>query len=253
VIVVDDVGYNLERAERLLNLPGKLTLGLLPFAPHSPAIAKRAKLEGKEIILHQPMESIAARQVHAEPGTLTMKMSAAHFNQRFSEALAAVPFAVGVNNHSGSLLTQHRLPMDRLMQTIAARGMFFLDSRTTPNTVALATAHAWQVSAIKRDVFLDHVQTSDAMQYEFQRALTIARRKGHAVLIAHPHRKSLEFLEQKIPALPPDIVLTSLSELLVSRFNPADQSPDPSVGQSLDQTTLGQHENPVFPHRSLGQ
>ena len=140
MIVVDDVGYNLERAERLLNLPGKLTLGLLPFAPHSPAIAKRAKLEGKEIILHQLMESIAARQVPAEPGTLTMKMSAANFNQHFSEALAAVPFAVGVNNHSGSLLTQHRVPMDRLMQTIAARGMFFLDSRTTPKTVALATA-----------------------------------------------------------------------------------------------------------------
>ena len=88
------------------------------------------------------MEPIATRRVHNEEGTLTMKMSADNFNQHFSDALAAVPYAVGVNNHTGSLLTQHRLPMDRLMRTIASRGMFFLDSRTTPNTVALLTAQA---------------------------------------------------------------------------------------------------------------
>lgn len=187
------------------------------------------------------MEPIATRRVHNEEGTLTMKMSADNFNQHFSDALAAVPYAVGVNNHTGSLLTQHRLPMDRLMRTIASRGMFFLDSRTTPNTVALLTAQAWQVPAIERDVFLDHGRTNESMQHEFNRALAIARRRGYAVLIAHPYHKSLAFLEQKMAALPPDIVLTTLSSLMAARIRP------------LDQTTLAQHENPAFPHRSLGQ
>ena len=107
-IVVDDVGYNLAQAERLLKMEGKLTLGILPFAPHSPAIARRAQIAGKEIILHQPMEPIAASHTHSERGTLTMQMSAEHFNQHFADALAAVPYAVGVNNHTGSLLTEHR-------------------------------------------------------------------------------------------------------------------------------------------------
>ncbi|MEE8078497.1 MAG: divergent polysaccharide deacetylase family protein, partial [Pseudomonadales bacterium] len=87
-IVVDDVGYNLAQAERLLKAPGKLTLGILPFAPHSPAIARRAQIAGKEVILHQPMEPIATPYSHSERGTLTMQMSAEHFNQHFADALA---------------------------------------------------------------------------------------------------------------------------------------------------------------------
>lgn len=240
-IVVDDVGYNLAQAERLLNAPGKLTLGILPFAPHSPAIARRAQIAGKEIILHQPMESMATSHSHAERGTLTMQMSADHFNQRFADALAAVPYAVGVNNHTGSLLTQHREPMSRLMRKIRARGLFFLDSRTTAQTVALSTARDWQVPAIRRDVFLDHTLDRESMHYEFDRALQIARRNGHAVLIAHPHRLSLDVLEERMASLPPDIKLTTLANLVKARFNP------------FDQTMLARRESPTFLHRSLGQ
>jgi len=240
-IVVDDVGYNLAQAERLLKAPGKLTLGILPFAPHSPAIARRAQIAGKEVILHQPMEPIATPYSRSERGTLTMQMSAEHFNQHFADALAAVPYAVGVNNHTGSLLTQHREPMSRLMRKMRARGLFFLDSRTTAQTVALSTARDWQVPAIRRDVFLDHALDRKSMNHEFDRALRIARRQGHAVLIAHPHRLSLDVLEERMASLPSDIQLTTLGDLVKARLNP------------LDRTMLARRETPRFLHRSLGQ
>lgn len=240
-IVVDDLGYNLARAERILAVPGRLTLGILPFAPHSPAIARRAQIAGKEIILHQPMEPIAESHGHLERGTLTMQMSAEHFNQHFADALAAVPYAVGVNNHTGSLLTQHREPMNRLMRKMRARGLFFLDSRTTAQTVALSTARDWQVPAIRRDVFLDHTLDRSSMHHEFDRALQIARRKGHAVLIAHPHRLSLDVLEERMATLPAEITLTTLGNLVKGQVSP------------LAQTTLARRESPTFLHRSLGQ
>ncbi len=255
-IVIDDVGYNLKRAEQLLEMPVELTLGLLPFAPHAQAIASRAAKSGREIILHQPMEPEKA--VRTEPGTLELSMTAVRFDREFSAALARLPQVSGVNNHTGSLLTAHRLPMEWLMANIASRGLYFLDSRTTPHTVAESTARDWRVPTIRRDVFLDHVQTPESLDAAFNRALKIARRKGHAVIIAHPHRMTLDFLESHLSDLPSDVRLSTLSELVARDRQPVEPRPinrpiDSPIVRLFDQRRLALSESPEFPSRSLGQ
>ena len=237
-IVIDDVGYNLNRAERILALPVELTLGMLPFAPHAQLIAERAHQSGREVILHQPMEPLVARRF--EPGTLQASMSVETFDQQFAESLSQLPQVAGVNNHTGSLLTAQRIPMEWLMANIAERGLYFLDSRTTPHTVAESTARAWAVPTIRRDVFLDHIRSNASLEAAFERSLSIARRQGHAVVIAHPHKITLEFLEERLETLPDDIRLTNLRSL-VEPVRP------------LDRTTLVLLGNPGSPNISLGQ
>ena len=236
-IVIDDVGYSLERSDRVIALPGSLTLGVLPFAPHAAEAARRAGVAGKEVILHQPMEPMSAGHVHDVDGTLTLKMGPEHFSRTFARAIKAVPNIVGVNNHTGSLLTQHAEPMNLLMEQISARGLFFLDSRTTHKTVAHSVAQKWRVPSVQRDVFLDHVASRDAVQYEFARAIAIARRKGHAVVIAHPYRVSLNFLESALANLPDDVRLIGVSELVRPRRS----------------ITIARHGSLASPHISLGQ
>ena len=256
-IVIDDVGYNLRRAERILDLPKELTLGLLPFAPHAQHIAERAHRSGREIILHQPMEPLFARRL--EPGTLELSMSAASFAKQFTESLSQLPHATGVNNHTGSLLTAHRLPMEWLMTNIAQRGLYFLDSRTTPFTVAETTARELAVPTIRRDVFLDHVRSRQHLEDAFTRSLQIARRKGHAVVIAHPHAMTLAFLEEKLSSLPNDIRLASLRDLVQADVIPANRRvlDRPVLGQGvlgqgvLDQRVLVLLGNPMSPNISL--
>lgn len=211
-IVIDDVGYSLSRGEELLALPKPLTLGMLPYAPHALEIAERAHASGREIILHQPMEPVAADRL--EPGTLALDMTPERFAAQFDAALERLPNVTGVNNHTGSLLTAHRLPMEQLMAGIARRGLFFLDSRTTPHTVAETTARAHDVPAIRRDVFLDHVRTEAHLQAAFERSLAIARRKGQAVVIAHPYPITVAFLTEQLASLPEDVELTTLSDLI---------------------------------------
>ena len=244
VIVVDDVGYNLERAQRLVDLPGRLTLGMLPFAPYTPQIARQASRRHKEIILHQPMEPIAANRSQIEQGTLMLAMSDERFDSQFAAALANVPQAVGVNNHTGSLLTQYHEPMNRLMGNIQQRGLFFLDSRTTHLTVAESTAREWHVPTLRRDVFLDNDPSMAAIRRSFQLALEIARRQGHAVVIAHPYGSTLNFLETELDALPADIELASLSDLL--------RAQQPRI-RRFDQTSLALLGSPVSPSISLGR
>jgi polysaccharide deacetylase 2 family uncharacterized protein YibQ len=236
-IVIDDVGYSLERSDRVIALPGPLTLGVLPFAPHAAEAARRAGFAGKEVILHQPMEPMPASHVHNVDGTLTLNMAPERFSSLFAAAVKAVPNVIGVNNHTGSLLTQHAGPMNLLMEQLSARGLFFLDSRTTHKTVALSVARKWHVPSIQRDVFLDHIANRDAVDHEFHRALAIARRRGHAVIIAHPYRVSLEYLEGALANLPDDLHLIGLSKLVRPRRS----------------ITLARLENPVSPRISLGQ
>ena len=108
VIVMDDIGHNLARAERVVQLPGVLTVALLPFAPNTREIARRAHAAGKEVILHQPMQPQKRREDEPEDGTLTLNMPAGKFADILDAALLAVPHCVGINNHTGSLLTEHR-------------------------------------------------------------------------------------------------------------------------------------------------
>src|SRR5690606_14684970 len=113
----------------------------------------------------------------------------------------------------------------------AVRDLMFLDSRTTAATVAYGMAREARIPAAKRDVFLDHVPEPEALEREFQRALTIAARQGHAVIVAHPYDVSLEFLGRHLRRLPAGVSLVSLRRL-AERDRPATPAP-PGSPESL--------------------
>lgn len=215
-LVVDDVGHNSSQVDRVLALPAPITLGVLPHTPAAALAAERAGALGKEVILHQPMQNVSG--VPLGPDGLYADLDHAKFVARLDDALAAVPGSRGVSNHTGSLLTQIAEPMDWLMDVLAARRLFFLDSRTTPFSIAPAVARRHGVPAISRDVFLDNDLRIRSLALAFEHAISIARRRGYVVVIAHPHAPTLEFLEQRLPSLAAlGVEPVLLSDLLSAR------------------------------------
>jgi polysaccharide deacetylase 2 family uncharacterized protein YibQ len=162
-------------------------------------------------------------------------MAPTELTTAFTAALDAIPSRVGVSNHTGSLLTQHRTPMQHLMNEVHARGLFFLDSRTSAQTVALNVALETGVPALKRDVFLDHERNPEAIHTAFEKALRVARRQGYAVAIGHPYRETLDYLEMRLAALPNDVRLVKAADLAQRRARPV----HPGVlAQPADLTSL---------------
>ncbi len=200
-IIIDDVGYSMELGRRIIELPGPITLAVIPFTPNAFALAQLAHRAGKDVILHQPMEAVERHRRFNTATTLTLEMSDDTFRHTLDAALDSLPNVVGVNNHTGSLLTQRREPMHRLMRQIRKRHLFFLDSRTTSATVAASVARETGVPTLQRDVFLDHHPEPEAIAASFRHALDVARKQGHAVIIAHPHEATLAFLEHTLPNL----------------------------------------------------
>jgi polysaccharide deacetylase 2 family uncharacterized protein YibQ len=200
-IIIDDLGYALEAGKRAVELPGPVSYAVLPFTPRGAALAEFAHEHGKEVLLHLPLESVSGQLVN-EPGRLALDMTRRQFATTFAENLESVPHVTGINSHRGSLLTRHPGHMAWLMEEIRKQdGLYFVDSYTTHESVALKLAHEAGVPAVRRDVFLDPDPAPETLEREFARLKTLARQRGLALGIGHPYPATLAMLERALPGL----------------------------------------------------
>ena len=186
---------------RAIDLPGPVTFAILPHTPHSVFLAKQAHSRQKEVLLHLPMEAINRKE--PGPGKIDSTMPAIELKLTVAYDLERVPHVIGINNHMGSLLTQQVGPMANLMAAIKQRGgLFFVDSLTSPKSLAGSTAARYRVPYLVRDVFLDNDRSRSAIDQQISLLITIARKRGSAIAIAHPYPETLAALENWIPRFP---------------------------------------------------
>lgn len=200
-IIIDDLGYELGAGRRAVRLPGPVACAVLPETPSGRLLAEEAFAAGKDVLLHLPMESIGYNGA-AEPGSIVLDMTRGELARSFAASVASIPHVVGVNTHRGSLLTRHPGRMSWLMEEIREEGgLFFVDSYTTPASIALPIARESGVPAVRRDVFLDPDRDAATVEREFARLKKVARQHGMAVGIGHPYGMTLAFLERELPKL----------------------------------------------------
>jgi polysaccharide deacetylase 2 family uncharacterized protein YibQ len=198
-IVIDDLGVNRAGTAALNRLRAPLTLAFLPYASGVGEQARAARAAGHELLVHVPMEPRGTEW--PGPDALTSQLGPADLVSRLRTHLRSFEGFVGVNNHMGSRLTENPERMDLLMTELRQRDLLFLDSRTTPRTVAGRVARRLEVPYAERDVFLDNELEVDAVLRQLQRAENIARRKGYAVAMGHPHDVTIEALRRWLPTL----------------------------------------------------
>ncbi|MFP6806265.1 MAG: divergent polysaccharide deacetylase family protein [Pseudomonadales bacterium] len=198
-IIIDDLGHNYARGLQAAKLPASLTYAILPYSTHARRLANHIHASGKEVIVHLPMENLGNKPIG--PGGLTKSLNRRDFGFAILDAVARVPHAKGINNHMGSALTQQRIPMEWLMDEIKALDFFFVDSRTTSLTIASEVARDKHLLCTSRDVFLDNNPSMYEIDKQFRRLITLAKQRGTAVAIGHPHPDTLAYLELAIPKL----------------------------------------------------
>jgi hypothetical protein len=217
-IIIDDLGYSKSYGLAAINIPGNLTYAIIPHSPFAKLLATNAYANKKEIILHAPMSNI-----HNHPmgqSGLSDDMSEEDFDNTLLDALASVPHITGVNNHMGSLLTQMQRPMEWTMKRLKSNGLYFIDSRTTAESVAWKTAQQFNIASLKRDVFLDHQRDSAFIEEQFERFISIAKRRGYAIAIGHPYPETIEYLKNNIHRLKEQGIRLKTASELVNLYSP---------------------------------
>lgn len=197
-LIIDDMGLVHSASARAASLPAPVTLSYLPYAPGLQAQVAQAAAKGHEIMLHLPMEPLG--RAKPGPGALLTHMDEDEIRAKTLAALDSFEGYRGINNHMGSKFTLDRNRMAAVIDLLRERDLFFLDSRTSPRSIGAELARAAGVPTALRDVFLDDDRSPQAIQAELARLETLARRKGQAIAIGHPHTVTLQALEAWIPA-----------------------------------------------------
>lgn len=200
-IVVDDLGVVHPATERVLAMPGPLTLSWFPFARNLEAQVAAGVARGHEMTLHMPMQSFGLSTAWTGPDPLRIDLPPEVNMARLRAAIEAVPSTVGLNNHMGSVATRDLPLMQLVAQACKAHDMLFLDSVVVTHSVAYSAAHDIGVPAASRDVFIDHSPKPDDIREQLAQIEHHARKFGDVIAIGHPWLHTVAALEEWLPTL----------------------------------------------------
>jgi len=201
-LVIDDVGYDMAGLRRILDLSVPIAIAVIPDAPYASESAELAHQADQVVMLHLPMEPTTEKyRNNMSAAFLHEKLNAEQLRATFQANLDRVPHAEGVNNHMGSYLTQLAEPMREVMQLCHEQGLFFVDSKTSSKSVAAEMAEAAGLAWASRRIFLDHDINEEAMLKAWQRARSCVEKGQRCLVIGHPHRETLKFLEKHLSRL----------------------------------------------------
>ena len=200
VVVIDDLGLNQKRSNAVVDLPGPLTLSYLPYSDNLHKQTHRAKGQGHELMVHMPMQPLS-KKANPGPNALLADLSESELLERIENNLSAFDGYVGINNHMGSAFTQDAEGLKVLMSELQKRDVLYLDSRTSPASIAENMARLYSVATTNRDVFIDHENTPEFIESALRKVEKTARRKGSAIAIGHPHPQTVDALKEWLPTL----------------------------------------------------
>jgi uncharacterized protein len=203
-IIMDDLGQDLSAARRLLQLNYPLTFSVMPNLRYSTEIAEEAHRAGREVMLHLPMQPEPGSPAKVSPDELEVGMTSFAVRRTLESDLVSVPYVAGVNNHMGSRATADAKLMAEVVQVLSERHLYFVDSRTTPDTVALEVARRMHLPAFYRSVFLDDTETTTYTLGQLRELRRVVQEQGVAIAIGHPHLTTLSALAQFLPELESD-------------------------------------------------
>lgn len=214
-IIIDDMGGNMQEARSLVAIGVPLTFSIIPGLHSYRDVAAFAASNGIETMIHMPMQSKGWPQRRLESNGLLVSMDDAAIAAHLEEFMRDLPKAVGANNHMGSEFTEHDEQMRVVLQALKGKGLFFIDSVTSPHTVGHRLASEMGMKSGRRNVFLDNEQDSTYIKGQLRQAVRLAKKNGASIVICHPHPATIKTLAALLPGLEKQgITLVSASRLV---------------------------------------
>lgn len=189
-IIIDDIGYDLNAVKKLLKIDANLTFAILPFQPYSRQASEMLHRAKRETLLHLPMEPVSYPREKPGEGALFTDMNNEELLMQLRNNIAAVPYVVGVNNHMGSRFMMDDQRLSLIFKELKRKNLFFVDSRTAPDTRALSVAKDIGLNIAERKVFIDNNRNYNEI---YNQLIDIAKSKNDfpQIIIGHPYPETI--------------------------------------------------------------
>lgn len=212
-IIIDDMGHERELGARLAALDLNLSFSFLPHSPFLEELQTLVRERGRTVMLHLPLEPINSKK-NPGPGAIYLDEHSGTIAALFKESLAEVPQAEGVNNHMGSKFTRDARAMSILAEQFLDHRLFFIDSNTTPDSIAMETVAEYGVPTARGHLFLDNVPQKQAVCDRLNDLTALAHRRQFAIGIGHPYQATVEALQDCAPYILESVELVGAGELV---------------------------------------
>jgi len=200
-LIIDDFGYrNDEISDGFLAFKVPMTFAVIPGHRYSSLMGELSEKFGFEVIIHMPMESHAITEGE-ESFILRENLSEIEIKNRVNKAFEQIPQAVGMNNHQGSKATESRWLMRILGTNLRQKSKYFVDSRTTKETLAEETMLLLNVPTASRKVFIDNSDSPIDINRQIDQLVTFSKKQGSVLGIGHVKKNTLTVLQKRIPEL----------------------------------------------------
>lgn len=214
-VIIDDMGTSMHEARSLAAIGVPVTFSIIPGLHSYREVAAFAAAKGIETMIHIPMHPKGWPERRLEPNGLLISMDNAEITAHLEEFMREIPNAAGANNHMGSEFTEHEDQMRTVLQLLRGKGLFFIDSVTSPQSVGQRMAQALGVKSGRRNVFLDNEQEFTYIQGQLGQAVRLAKKTGASIVICHPHPVTIKALAALLPGLEKQgVALVSASRLV---------------------------------------
>jgi len=200
-LVIDDLGGERLIARELLQWDIPITFSILPFTPYAKNIAEEAHQKGKEVILHIPMEPHGYPKVKPGEGGLLEEMNEESFRRQLIKDIEAVPYIKGASNHMGSRLMEDHEKVKIVLSELKRRKLYFLDSRTTPQSIGIHEAQSMGMKTVERSLFIDHSLDEEDIKEKIEKLIRLSLSNGKAIGIGHPHASTVKSIKEMIPKI----------------------------------------------------
>ena len=184
-IIIDDFGNHGDGTKEMLAINRPLTCAVIPFLKHTKSDAEAAYKAGHEVIIHIPMEPHKGNPKWLGEKGITSELTVEQVKNIVREAIEDVPYAVGINNHMGSKVTEDRRIMGAVLEVIKEKKLYIVDSRTSMNSVVRELADQYEIPVLERAIFLDNQKDTKAIKKQIKQLEEIALEKGNAIGIGH--------------------------------------------------------------------
>jgi uncharacterized protein len=214
-ILIDDLGRDSNIARSILEIDAPISLAILPGLPQSKSIAREASEKKRDVLVHLPMESHDREMMNKYKKVLRTEMPKDVLEKETEELLSLVPYSTGVNNHMGSKFTENREVMEVVLKKLKEKNLFFVDSRTTAQTVAYDLAKELHIKTGFRSVFLDNSRETEDIKAEILRLISLSKKNGSVIGIGHPDKHTISAIREMLPVFRENgVELVPVSELV---------------------------------------
>jgi len=184
-IIINGFGYGGVGVREFLYMDIPFTGGVIPGAPHTEDETRRLVANGKDVMIHMPMEARNMRGVWLPDIHIMNSHTKAEARAALLKAIDQIPSATGITNRYDSKVMDNEDLLTTILSTAMESNLYFVDSLAANRSKASEISEELGARVYIADIVLDGSSDVRRIERNLRRAARMADENGFAIAIGH--------------------------------------------------------------------